>query len=111
MTERRMDSEEREKTPRRSFLRAAARGAGLAALSGLAWATALRSGTAGARQESTRSRCGRCPVLPVCARPDGLQARDSFGLQQDLEKLGRISGAERLCEGTPEESSPARIGS
>jgi len=97
-----MDSEERGKTPRRGFLRAAARGVGLAALSGLAWATASRGGAPGSQEESTRSRCGRCPVLPVCGRPDGLEARDSLGLKQDLQKLGHVSGAQRRCQGTPE---------
>ena len=100
-----MTSEERGKTPRRRFLRAAARSAGLAALSGLAWATASRNGAPGVQEKSSRSRCGRCPVLPVCARPDGLEARDSLGLKQDLKKLGGVAGAERLCEGTPEKPS------
>ena len=97
-----MTSEESGKTPRRRFLRAAARGVGLAALSRLAWATASGSGDPGVQEKSTRSRCGRCPVLPMCGRPDALEARDSLGLKQDLQKLGRVSGAERLCEGTSE---------
>ena len=95
-----MTVEDGEVTPRRGFLRAVMRGVGLTALAGIALATGSRSRTPGLRTESSRARCGRCPVLVVCGRPDALEVRDARGVPQDLKKLGRVDSADRLCEKT-----------
>ncbi len=104
-----MAGERKSETSRRSFLRTVGRGVGVAALGGLAWAVGFRTGNRGARVKSTRSRCGRCVALSLCSRPDALQVRDVLGLEPNLGRIGRINGAERLCEGSAEERSSSTI--
>ena len=104
-----MAGEKKNETSRRSFLRTVGRGVGLAALGGLAWATGFRRGNPDAPAKSLRSRCGRCSVLSVCSRPDALQVRDALSVEPDINKLGHIRDAERLCEGSTEKRSSSTI--
>lgn len=95
------------KTSRGSFLR----GAGLAALGALGWATLFRSRTPGEPNKTPPSRCERCRVLSMCSRPDALQVRDALGMEPDRNRPDRIDGTERLCLGSAPKRLPSDTGS